>query len=223
MIITFERWFNMRIAIYLLKEEFMKSIRRLSLVLIIFSLFSISYLATSVSAGITGNGSGGLKCDPGSKNNDPGGPECQSPAANVKPAPATIEDTLTGADHMNQGDPCMEAPAGPDRAACYAAQGNHFNAAGNHPQIDPCMDAPAGRDRAACYASKSKQLKSSKGEEEYNNELKETEKKQDEAKKKALEKWKIEQHAKCMNDNGRRKFEGKVELPCCGEKGQVSC
>jgi hypothetical protein len=78
----------------------MTSIMRLSLTM--FSLFSISYLVTSVSA---------------------------------------------------QGDPCMEAPAGPDRAACYAAQGNHSNAGGNHPQGDPCMEAPAGPDRAACYAA----------------------------------------------------------------------
>ena len=62
----------------------MTSIMRLSLTM--FSLFSISYLVTSVSA---------------------------------------------------QGDPCMEAPAGPDRAACYAAQGNHSNAGGNHPQGKP--------------------------------------------------------------------------------------
>jgi hypothetical protein len=35
-----------------------------------------------------------------------------------------------------------------------------------------------------------------------------------EAKRKELEKWKRAQHEKCMFDNGKRKLEGKVELPC---------
>ena len=51
----------------------------------------------------------------------------------------------------------MEAPAGPDRAACYAGQGNQngqHHGQGNMNQGDPCMEAPAGPDRAACYATK---------------------------------------------------------------------
>ena len=62
-----------------------------------------------------------------------------------------------GQGNMNQGDPCMEAPAGPDRAACYAGQGNQngqHHGQGNMNQGDPCMEAPAGPDRAACYATK---------------------------------------------------------------------
>jgi hypothetical protein len=171
----------------------MTSIMRLSLIM--FSLFSISYFVTSVSAQ---QGTNPMPQDcaalhPGgaAKHVDP--PQSQLDAieaeykANCKAGNCFLsaatyssleiqghnrgevdcfmaegerrhDEQHEGGNHhdqgnMNQGDPCMVAPAGPDRAACYAAQGNHSNAGGNHPQGDPCMVAPAGPDRAACYAA----------------------------------------------------------------------
>jgi hypothetical protein len=61
------------------------------------------------------------------------------------------------------GDPCMNAPAGPDRDNCYSskppmgapgmtAPGSHVAPMGQ--MGDPCMNAPAGPDRDNCYSSK---------------------------------------------------------------------
>jgi hypothetical protein len=97
----------------------MKSIRRLSLALIMFSLFSVSYLVTSVTAQTavvpTGTAPTGT----------PGMPPTQGDPCMVVPAgPDRVAcyatQTPSGGNH-SQGDPCMVVPAGPDRVACYAA------------------------------------------------------------------------------------------------------
>ena len=124
--------------------------------------------------------------------------------------------------------------SGPPKAACEAAAGAPAPAMGD---ISHCAQF-SGPPKAACEAAAGRQIhspsqglgqeegmrrESSKVEDEYNKDLEETKKRQEEEKRKKLEKWKIAQHAKCMFDNGRRKLEGKVELPRCGEQGQVSC
>ena len=96
--------------------------------------------------------------------------------------------------------------SGPPKAACEAAAGRQIHSPSQG------LGQEEGMRR-----------ESSKVEDEYNKDLEETKKRQEEEKRKKLEKWKIAQHAKCMFDNGRRKLEGKVELPCCGEQEQVSC
>ena len=45
----------------------------------------------------------------------------------------------------------------------------------------------------------------------------------EEAQRKAFEKFQLDEFVKCLDDNDRRKLEGKMELPCCGNQGQKSC
>jgi hypothetical protein len=45
----------------------------------------------------------------------------------------------------------------------------------------------------------------------------------EEAQRKAFEKFQLDEFVKCLDDNDRRKLEGEMELPCCGNQGQKSC
>jgi hypothetical protein len=93
----------------------MKSITRLSLALIMFSLFSISYLVTSAFAQ---KGAGGAPTMGDPCMVVPAGPDRDACYATTPPptgmAPAGTPGMPT------TGDPCMVVPAGPDRDACYA-------------------------------------------------------------------------------------------------------
>ena len=122
-----------------------------------------------------------------------------------------IRDSVTSVS----ADPCMEEPAGPARDNCH----QNRNAASGSVAAGKQIHSPG----EGLGQKEGMRRESSKAEDQYNKDLEATKKRQDEAKRKQLEKWKIAQHAKCMFDNGRRKIEGKVELPCCGEQGQVSC
>ena len=79
----------------------MRHITRLSLALMMFSLFSVSYLVTSVSA------------DPCME--EPAGPARDNCHQNSNPAPGSA-----AAGHMNSGgNDCMQHPAGPARDTCF--------------------------------------------------------------------------------------------------------
>ena len=89
----------------------MKKIERISLVLILFSLLSVSYLVTSASAqiGMPPRMNGG-QCDP-------------NPACVENCCPRGPNDHGGPNDHHNgpndHGDPCMNMPPGPAQADCY--------------------------------------------------------------------------------------------------------
>jgi hypothetical protein len=93
----------------------MKNITRLSLALLMFSLFSISYLLTSAFAqeGAVGIPTTGDPCMV-----VPAGPDRDACYATTPPPTGMAP---TGTPEMPAtGDPCMVVPAGPDRDACYA-------------------------------------------------------------------------------------------------------
>jgi hypothetical protein len=127
----------------------MKSITRFSLALMMFSLFSISYLVTSAFAQ---EGAGGAPTTGDPCMVVPAGPDrdaCYAttpPPTGMAPAGTTESGGIsgwikgglkalginskpnvnpagvpgTGAGMPPTGDPCMVVPAGPDRDACYA-------------------------------------------------------------------------------------------------------
>ena len=112
----------------------MKSITRLSLALIMFSLFSISYLVTSA---FSQEGAGGAPTTGDPCMVVPAGPDRDACYATTPPptgmAPAGTPESggISGwikgglkalgiGSEPKTGDPCMVVPAGPDRDACYA-------------------------------------------------------------------------------------------------------
>ena len=109
----------------------MKKIERISLVLILFSLLSVSYLVTSASAQIgMPPGMNGGQCDPN--------PACvENCCGQCDPNPACVENCCPRGpndhggpnDHHNgpndHGDPCMNMPPGPAQADCYRHKDDH--------------------------------------------------------------------------------------------------
>ena len=133
----------------------MKKITRYSLVLMLFSLLSISYLVTSASADDNVlPGMAGGQCDPnpacvenccapgpnnhGGPNDHHGGPgSCPEGPGYDACIAAESAASRTGGDHHpggpndhhggpnDHGDPCMNMPPGPAQADCYRHKDDH--------------------------------------------------------------------------------------------------
>jgi hypothetical protein len=138
----------------------MKSITRLSLALIMFSLFSISYFVTSAigaDCARMGDPTEVARCwaqqsgAPGTAPHLPVGDDPSASGSSYQLNQPVNQGGVNGviADSA-MGDPCMIVPAGPDRVACYATQ---RPSGGNSQQGDPCLMVAAGPNRVACYAA----------------------------------------------------------------------
>jgi hypothetical protein len=139
----------------------MKSIRRLSLALIMFSLFSVSYLVTSVTAQTavvpTGTAPTGTPGMPPTQGDPcmvvPAGPDrvaCYAAPTGMAPTGTSESGGISGwikdgLKSLGIGSEPVVNPVG--------MPGSAGNAAAAKAPGDPCMVVPAGPDRVACYAA----------------------------------------------------------------------
>ncbi len=156
----------------LVGRNFMKKITRYSLVLILFSLLSISYLVTSASADDNVlPGMAGGQCDPnpacvenccapgpnnhGGPNDHHGGPgSCPEGPGYDACIAAESAASRTGGDHHpggpndhhggpnDHGDPCMNMPPGPAQADCYRHKDDHRGPNDHHNGPNDHMRGP---------------------------------------------------------------------------------